>query len=103
MDYSPLGSSVLGDPPGKNAGVGCPALLQGNLPYQEPNLHLLCLLHWQVGSLPLAQPGKSQVLYKQVKYISGLHRRSKLTPLVRYAQEQTIQNKKVMVITKAAC
>ena len=102
MDYSPLGSSVLGDPPGKNIGVGCPALLQGNLPYQEPNLHLLCLLHWQVGSLPLAQPGKSQVLYKQVNYISGLHKRSKHN-LVRYAQEQTIQNKGVMVITKAAC
>ena len=33
MDYSPLGSSVLGDSPGKNTGVGCPILLQGNLPY----------------------------------------------------------------------
>ena len=27
MDYSPLGSSVHGDSPGKNTGVGCQALL----------------------------------------------------------------------------
>ena len=29
MDYSLLGSSVRGDSPGKNTGVGCHALLQG--------------------------------------------------------------------------
>ena len=29
---SPPGSSVLGDSPGKNTGVGCHALLQGDLP-----------------------------------------------------------------------
>ena len=29
MDYSPSGSSVPGDSPGKNAGVGCHFLLQG--------------------------------------------------------------------------
>ena len=40
---------------GKNTGVGCRALLQGLFPTQELNL---CLLHWQVGSLPLAPPGK---------------------------------------------
>ena len=33
MDYSPLGSSVLGDAPGNSTGVDCPALLLGNLPY----------------------------------------------------------------------
>ena len=30
--YSPPGSSILGDSPGKNAGVGCHSLLQGDLP-----------------------------------------------------------------------
>ena len=30
MDYSPPGSSVHGDSPGKNTGVGCHALLQGS-------------------------------------------------------------------------
>ena len=34
MDCSPPGSSVHGDAPGKNTGVGCHALLQGILPTQ---------------------------------------------------------------------
>ena len=46
------------DSPGKNTGVGCPALLQGIFLTQGPNPHLLHLLHWQVSSLPLAPPGK---------------------------------------------
>ena len=44
--------------PGKNTGVCCHGLLQGISPNQGWNLCLLCLLHWQVGSLPLAPPGK---------------------------------------------
>ena len=44
--------------PGKNTGVDCCFLLQGFFPTQGWNLRLLCLLHWQVGSLPLAPPGK---------------------------------------------
>ena len=35
MDYSPPGSSVHGDSPGKNTGVGCHALLQGIFPIQR--------------------------------------------------------------------
>ena len=34
MDCSPPGSSVHGDSPGKNTGVGCHALLQGIFPIQ---------------------------------------------------------------------
>ena len=47
------------DSPSKNIGVGCRTLLltQGSNPL------LLCLLHWQVGSLPLAPPGKSRHIY----------------------------------------
>ena len=37
MDYSLAGSSVHGDSPGKNTGVGCQALLQGTFPTQGPN------------------------------------------------------------------
>ena len=37
MDYSLPGSSVHGDSPGKNTGVGCPALLQGIFPTQGSN------------------------------------------------------------------
>ena len=37
MDCSPPGSSVHGDSPGKNPGVGCHALLQGIFPTQGVN------------------------------------------------------------------
>ena len=45
MDCSLPGSSVNGDSPGKNTGVGCHALLQRIFPTQVPNPRLLCLLH----------------------------------------------------------
>ena len=41
MDYSPQGSSVHGDSPGKNTAVGCHALLQGIFPTQGLNQGLL--------------------------------------------------------------
>ena len=37
MDYSPPGSFVHGDSPGKNTGVGCHALPQESKLYPEPN------------------------------------------------------------------
>ena len=37
---------------------GLHALLQGIFPTQQSNPHLLCLLHWQVGSLAVTPPGK---------------------------------------------
>ena len=37
MDCSPPGSSVYGDAPGKNTGVGCHALLQGTFPTKGSN------------------------------------------------------------------
>ena len=43
MDYSPPGSSVHRDSPGKNTGVGCCAFLQGIFPAQGLNPDLpLC-------------------------------------------------------------
>ena len=52
MDYSSPVSSVHGDSPGKNSGVGCHALLQGIFPTQGSNPGLLrcrwilyCLSH----------------------------------------------------------
>ena len=42
--------------PGKNTGVDCHVLLQGIFLTQGLNYCLLCLLHWWVGSLPLAPP-----------------------------------------------
>ena len=49
--------AIHGDSAGKNTGVDCHPL-QGIFLTQGLNIHLLCLLHWQEGSLPLAPPGK---------------------------------------------
>ena len=49
VDGSPLGSSVHGDSPGKNAGVGCHALPQESNP---------SLPHCRPDSLPSEPPGK---------------------------------------------
>ena len=46
---------------GKNTGVGCHFLLQWIFPTQGLNLRLLCLLHWQVDSLPLCHLGSDRV------------------------------------------
>ena len=49
MDYSPPGSSVLGDSPGKNTGVGCHIPLQGIFSTQgsNPGLpHCRRILYW---------------------------------------------------------
>ena len=37
--------------------MGCHVLFQGIFLTQGSNPHLLCLLHWQAGSLPLVPPG----------------------------------------------
>ena len=46
-------ASLPWDFPGKNTGVGCHFLLEGIFPTLGLNPRLLCLLHWQVDSLPL--------------------------------------------------
>ena len=45
------------DSPGKNARVGCHALLQGIFLTQGSNPHFLCLLHWQAGAFPIVALG----------------------------------------------
>ena len=40
---------------------GLPFPIQGIFPTQGSNPHLLSLLHWHVGSLPLAQQGKPRI------------------------------------------
>ena len=62
MDCSLPGSSIRGILQARTR-VGCHALLQGIFPTQGLNLHLLRLLHWQVGSLPLVPPGKHMIRY----------------------------------------
>ena len=59
MDCSMSDSSVHGDSPGNNTGIGCHFLLQGILLTQGLNPCLLCFLHWQACSLPLKVKVKS--------------------------------------------
>ena len=59
------------DCPGKNTRVGCHALHQGIFPTQGLNYHLLHLLHWQVGSLPLVPPGKMQTIMYRMEGQQG--------------------------------
>ena len=56
-DCSLPGSSVHGDSPGKNTGVGCHALLQCIFPTQRLNPRLLSLLFWQADSIPQSHLG----------------------------------------------
>ena len=53
---------LLWDSPGKNAGVGCQDLSQVIFLTQGSNLSLLCLLHWQVDSLPLRPLGNPWIV-----------------------------------------
>ena len=46
------------DSAGMNTGVSCHAILQRIFLTQGSNPCLLCLLHWQAGSLPLEPLGK---------------------------------------------
>ena len=53
VDCSPPGSSVRGI---LQARMLEAVSMPSSLPYPEMELHLLCLLHWQLDSLPLAWP-----------------------------------------------
>ena len=68
----------------KHTGVGGQFLLQGILPTQGSNPCLLCLLHRQVGSLPLPYLGSPESLQKVLKgnKESTLYMTRALMPLV---------------------
>ena len=95
IDCSPLGSSVHGDSPGKNTGVGCYDLLQGIFPTQESNRGLprcrrilyVWATSWSMSrsdkcvvnkkliyfySVFIKQSGMTQNLVKCVKYLTFL-------------------------------
>ena len=55
------------DSAGKSARAGCPVPPR-DLPTQGSNPHLLGLLHWLVGSLPLAPPGNSASISLNSRY-----------------------------------
>ena len=62
MDYSLPGSSMRGDSPAKNTGVGCHFLLQGD---PRPRIQLVSYAScWQAGCLPLVPPRKPHFIVK---------------------------------------
>ena len=61
------------DSSGKNTGVGCHALLQGNFPSQGSNSGLLHLLQQQADSLPFGPPGKPLLASSAFKYTQIHH------------------------------
>ena len=63
VDCSPPGSSVHEILRGKNTGVGCHSLLQGNLPDRGIKPSLLWLLHWHADSLLLSHLGSPWFIY----------------------------------------
>ena len=76
-DHSLPGSSVHGDSPGKNTGVGCMPSSRGSSQPRDQSPHISCLLHWQVGSLSLVLPGKpvlvGSIAASKTKLSSGNH------------------------------
>ena len=63
LDCSPPSSSVLGILQARILEWVAMPSLQGIFPTQGLNLHLLCLLHRQAGSLPLVPPGKPNLYF----------------------------------------
>ena len=82
VDCSPPGSSVHGVFPDKNTGVGCHFFLQGTFPTQGSNPHLLCLLHWQVGSLQL-----SNLRSPAITYMRNLKKKKKKAELTETVEK----------------
>ena len=68
---SPPGSFVHGiSQAGILEWVGCHFLLQSIFPTQGSNLHLFCLLHWQVDSFTTVPPGKVPFLGQRISLMS---------------------------------
>ena len=68
VDYSPPSPSVYGDSPARILElVAVPSPRESSRPRDQTPC-LLCLLHWQAGSLPLAPPGKPYLLYNITQF-----------------------------------
>ena len=84
--------------------VGCHALLQGIVPIQGSNLHLLSLLHWQASSVPRAPPGKctlyivvyicpsQSIILSHSPSVLGIHKWKSLSHVLLFSSQWTIQS-----------
>ena len=89
MDCSLPGSSAHGDSPGKNAGVGCHALLQGVFPIQGLNprlLHCRRILYY------LSHQGSPSTVYRCV-----VQRRRLMAQKLKHTQQLLRNTKKMKV------
>ena len=71
MDCGPPGSSVPGDSPDKDIGVGCIVLLQRISQIQGLNLCVLCLLNWRRVLCLLSPPGKPALCIDVVSFLGS--------------------------------
>ena len=82
--------------PCKNAGVGCHFLLQGIFPDQGSNL---CLLYWQVDSLPLSHQGSPEnklcLFKKQCWNKSSL--RALAIPIPKWGEKNHTRTKRSLI------
>ena len=76
--------------PGKNTGVGCHTLLQGVFLTNELNPCLLCLLCWQVGSLPLVPLGKPVLFLLPLKLCPTSWPTDSFVPCILREEDLTI-------------
>ena len=103
MDCSPPDSSVYGIFQSRTR-VACHFLLQGIFPTQGLNLHLLCLLYWQVGSLPLCHLGipigpgvfLNLFLIYTFRYTTWVEQNFKIVLQFRYILSQMLFNRFVI-------
>ena len=87
--------------PGKNLGMGCCALLWGCFQTLLLNPQLLCLLHRQVCSLPLAAPGKPTSacnrplfhLIKDLRFANASYERKRALTLCKPGKKQCCSRK----------
>ena len=87
MDCSPPGSSVQGDSPGKNTGVGCHALLQGIFPTQGSNpstLHCRQILYH------LSHQGSPRILEWVAYPFSSRSSQPRMEPISPALQEDSL-------------
>ena len=82
------------DSPGKNTRAGCCALLQGIFLTQGLNPHLLCLLHWQAGSLPPVPAGNLhwRLIHILCPWKKDHHRNNRFVVLKNEGQPHIIVN-----------
>ena len=99
VDWSLPGSSVHGILQERilewvaNTGVGCHTLLQGVFLTNELNPCLLCLLCWQVGSLPLVPLGKSVHFLLPLKFCPTSWPTDSFVPCILREEDLTVKKK----------